>query len=495
MRKAATGAITITSTSSSPNNLDHQHAVVIGASMAGLLAARVLSDHFEQVTIIERDWPSEQIEPRKGVPQGRHVHILLMQGELILRDLFPDLYPTLAQEGAVPVASDEVQWYDAGLWKGPSPNPIKGYAASRPFLEQYVRRFVEARANVRFLHGCEVNGLYASKESRRITGVSLIHSNEDRRAETLTADLVVDASGRGSRAPQWLASLGYGSVAEDRVNVDVGYATRIYHHPPSFAPSWKLLLIYPTPPQEKRSGLVFPIEDDRWMVTLAGRLRDYPPDDEAGFVAYARSLPEPSLYEAIKEAEPVTPIVTYKYTANRWRHYERMSRLPDGFIVLGDAVCSFNPVYGQGMSVAALEAKLLDTCLRQHQKAHHNLAGLPRHFQQALVNVVKTPWRLSTGEDFRYPGTQGNRPFGMHLLHWYTRRVNELTASNPFVAGRFYHVLHLLEPPTTLFDPRVVWAVLRRELAERRLMLAAAPAAGQADARKSDNRTPVQSAR
>lgn len=178
------------STSSSPNDLNRQHAVVIGASMAGLLAARVLSDHFKEVTIIERDRLSEQVEPRKGVLQGRHVHILLMRGELILRELFPDLYTTLAQEGAVPVTSDEVQWYDAGLWKGSSPNPIKGYAASRPFLEQHVRRFVEARANVRFITGCEVNRLYTSKESRHISGVSLIHNKEDRREVILTADLV-----------------------------------------------------------------------------------------------------------------------------------------------------------------------------------------------------------------------------------------------------------------------------------------------------------------
>ncbi len=475
------------------HEFDRQHAVVIGASMAGLLAARVLSDHFEQVTILERDQLSEQREPRKGVPQGRHVHILLMRGELILRELFPDLYTALEQEGAVPVSSDEVQWYDGGQWKAASPNPLKSYAASRPFLEQYVRRFVEARANVRFLHGCEVNSLYANEDSKRITGVSLIRINEARREETLTADLVVDASGRGSRAPQWLASLRYGNVEEDNVTVDVGYATRTYRRPHSFAPNWKLLLIYPTPPQEKRSGLVFPIEDDCWMVTLAGRLHDYPPDDEAGFVAYARSLPEPSLYEAIKEAEPVTSIVTYKYKANRWRHYERMYRLPEGLVMLGDAVCSFNPVYGQGMSVAALEARLLDTCLRQRQKAHDNLVGLPRQFLQALANVVKTSWSLATGEDFRYPGTQGKRPFGIQLLHWYTRRVNELTASNPFVAGRFYQVLHLLKPSTTLFDPRIVWAVLHQELAQRRQTSAAAPAAAEADAPESNNHTPAQS--
>jgi 2-polyprenyl-6-methoxyphenol hydroxylase-like FAD-dependent oxidoreductase len=448
----------------------NQHAVVIGASMAGLLAARVLSEHFEQVTIIERDRLSEQVEPRKGVPQGQHVHILLMKGETILRELFPALYETFAQDGAVPLTSADVQWYDFGVWKAPSPDSIKAYCGSRPFLEQYVRRFLAARANVRFIDGCEVNRLCANEDHTRVMGVSLVHHSPERHEEDLAADLVVDASGRGSRAPQWLMSLGYDRVEETSVKVDVGYATRIYRRPSDLPLDWKLLIIFPTPPHEKRSGLVFPIEDDCWMVSLAGRLRDYPPADEAGFLEYARSLPEPSLYEAIKEAEPVTPIVTYKYAVNRWRHYERIARLPEGFVILGDAVCSFNPVYGQGMSVAALEAKVLDVCLRdqQRQGTRNDLAGFPQQFQQAIVKVVKVPWMLATGEDFRYPETEGKRPLGMNLLHWYTRRVNELTGSNPMVAGLFYQVLHLLKPPTVLFSPRVVWAVLSKELASHR---------------------------
>ena len=448
----------------------NQHAVVIGASMAGLLAARVLSEHFEQVTIIERDRLSEQVEPRKGVPQGQHVHILLMKGETILRELFPALYETFAQDGAVPLTSADVQWYDFGVWKAPSPDSIKAYCGSRPFLEQYVRRFLAARANVRFIDGCEVNRLCANEDHTRVMGVSLVHHSPERQEEDLAADLVVDASGRGSRAPQWLMSLGYDRVEETSVKVDVGYATRIYRRPSDLPLDWKLLIIFPTPPHEKRSGLVFPIEDDCWMVSLAGRLRDYPPADEAGFLEYARSLPDPSLYEAIKEAEPVTPIVTYKYAVNRWRHYERIARLPEGFVILGDAVCSFNPVYGQGMSVAAIEAKVLDVCLRdqQRQGTRNDLAGFPQQFQQAIVKVVKVPWMLATGEDFRYPETEGKRPLGMNLLHWYTRRVNELTGSNPMVAGLFYQVLHLLKPPTVLFSPRVVWAVLSKELASHR---------------------------
>jgi len=448
----------------------NKHAVVIGASMAGLLAARVLSEHFEQVTIIERDQLSEEVEPRKGVPQGRHAHILLMKGETILRELFPDLYETFAQDGAVPLTSADMRWYDFGVWKAPSPDPFKTYCGSRPFLEQYVRRFLAARANVRFIDGCEVNRLCANENHTRITGVSLVHHGPERHEEDLAADLVVDASGRGSRTPQWLMSLGYGRVEETSVKVDVGYATRIYRRPSHLPLDWKMLIIYPTPPLEKRGGLVYPIEDDCLMVTLAGRLRDYPPADEAGFLEYARSLPEPSLYEAIKEAEPVTPIVTYKYTANRWRHYERMARLPEGFVILGDAVCSFNPVYGQGMTVAALEARMLDVCLQdqQYQGTRNDLASVPQHFQQAIAKVVKVPWMLATGEDFRYPETGGKRPLGINLLHWYTRQVNELTGSNPMVASLFYQVLNLLKPPAVLFSPRVVNAVLRKQIASGR---------------------------
>jgi 2-polyprenyl-6-methoxyphenol hydroxylase-like FAD-dependent oxidoreductase len=448
----------------------NQHAVVIGASMAGLLAARVLSEHFEQVTIIERDRLSEHVEPRKGVPQGQHAHILLTKGETILRELFPDLYETFARDGAVPLTSADVQWYDFGAWRAPSPDPIKSYCGSRPFLEQYVRRFLAARANVRFIDRCEVNRLCATADHTRVIGVSLVHHSPERHEEDLAADLVVDASGRGSRAPQWLMSLGYDRVEETSVKVDVGYATRLYRRPSDRPLDWKLLIIYGTPPHQKRGGLVFPIEGDRWMVSLAGRLGEYPPADEAGFLEYARNLPEPTLYEAIQEAEPLTPVVTYKYAVNRWRHYERMRRLPVGLVILGDAVCSFNPVYGQGMSVAAHEAKVLDMCLRdqQHQGSGNELAAFPKHFQQAIVKAVKIPWTLATGEDFRYPETRGKRPLGINLLHWYTRRVNELTATNPMIAGLFYQVLHLLKPPTVLFSPRVVWVVLAKELASHR---------------------------
>lgn len=447
----------------------NQHAVVIGASMAGLLAARVLSEHFEQVTIIERDRLPQEAESRKGVPQGQHVHVLLAKGESILTELFPGLFEALAQDGATRLTYADVQWYHFGVWKGQFPSPIKVYSESRPFLEQYVRSSLAARGNVRFVDACEVNRLCANEDNSRVTGVSLRYRSGEQREEALATDLVVDASGRGSRAPQWLESLGYARVEETSVKVDTGYATRIYRRPSHLPIDWKMLMVYAMPPHEKRGGVVFPIEGDRWMVSLASRSGDYPPDEEDGFLDFARSLPQPDLYEAIKEAEPLTPIFTYKYSANRWRHYERMSRFPEGFVILGDAVCNFNPVYGQGMTVAALEAKILDACLRQQPRgASKEGNGFAQRFQKALVKAVEVPWQMATGEDFRYLETEGERPWGIRLLNWYTLRINELTASNPLVAAHFYQAMHLLKPPTILFDPRVVWAVLRQELASRR---------------------------
>ncbi|HEY6285344.1 MAG TPA: hypothetical protein VIX20_06760, partial [Ktedonobacteraceae bacterium] len=212
------------------------------------------------------------------------------------------------------------------------------------------------------------------------------------------------------------------------------------------------------------------IEGGYWMVTLGGWLRDYPPADDAGFLEFARNLDQPDLYEAIKQAEPLTPIAVYKYSANLWRHYERLSRLPEGFIVMGDAVCAFSPVYGQGMSVAAMEARTLDTCLRERQSCAGNThpTSFTQHFQRAIAREIKSAWMLATGEDLRYPETEGHRSLGTRLFSWYFRRVVGLTVSHPIVAVAFFQVWHLLKPMQSLFEPRIVWAVLSRELLSRR---------------------------
>ena len=459
------------------DTFDRRHAVVIGGSMGGLLPARVLSDHFAQVTVIERDRLTRDADPRKGVPQGRHVHGLLARGAVIMREYFPDLFRNLAQDGAIPVGTEDIRWNQHGVWMAPVPSPVKVLFQSRPFLEQHVRDQLAARDNVRIRDACEVSQLCAHND--RITGVVLRYRTREQHEEALSADLVVDTSGRGSRAPQWLNSLGYGNVQETSVKLDIGYATRVYRCPAPLPADWKGLFIYGRPPDDKRGGVILPIQGGYWMVTLVGSLRDHPPDDEAGFLEFARSLAQPDLYEAIKDAEPVIPIAVYKYSANRWRHYERMERLPEGLIIMGDAACSFNPVYGQGMSVAAIEAQSLDRCLREQEMfaGNNSVVGFTPRFQQAIARDIKTPWLLSTGEDLRYPGTQGKRSLRIRLLNRYMRRIIELTASDPYVTATLLRVRNLLKPLSALFQPRIILAVLRQELAAfRRQPTVTAPA-------------------
>ena len=444
-----------------------QHAVVIGASIAGLLAARVLSDHYERVTLIERD-RLEGMEVRKGVPQGRQLHVILSKGTAVIAELFPDLFLALLEGGATKIdTAADLRWYQFGVWKAQFSSGIGVYCESRPWLEGHIRQRVESLANVRVLDGHEVLRLNTSYDCRRMSGVQVRAVDGTCREEEVTADLVVDASGRGSQAPQWLKALGYGQVEESMVKVDLGYATRIYRRPKQFPANWKALVIYGTPPQEKRLGVVFPIEGERWNVLLGGLLKDYPPSDEAGFLEYARSLPHPDLYELIKDAEPLSPVATLRFPANRRRYYERMSRLPEGFVVMGDALCSFNPIYGQGMTVAAMEAETLQTCLQQRQRRQGDLAGFARQFQKAIAKTVAVAWMFTTSEDFRYPETEGKRPLGMGFFHWYLRRLLEATAENPRLTQSFYLVMHMLKPPMTLFAPRVLAAVLFKKAPPR----------------------------
>jgi 2-polyprenyl-6-methoxyphenol hydroxylase-like FAD-dependent oxidoreductase len=431
--------------------------------MAGLLAGCVLSDHFERVTMIERDCLSAGVEARKGVPQGRHIHGLLKKGESILTDFFPELFPALLQDGScdLDMAAD-MHWHQFGVWKAQFPSNITVYSQSRPFLEAHVRDCLSAKENVHIIDGCEVTQLCANSERTCITGVQLRHRNGARSDETLSADLVIDASGRGSQAPQWLTSLGYARVKEAIVKVDVGYASRVYRRPSPLPFDWKALLISPKAPQGKRAGLIVPIEGEAWMVTLIGWLKDYPPDDATGFLDYAHSLPVPDLYEAIKDAEPLTTIVTHKFPSNQRRYYERMSRFPAGFVVVGDALCSFNPAYVQGMTVAALEAYALLVCLQQQQNANpgRNTADLAHRFQRAVAKVVNESWLIATSEDFRYPETKGRRLPITKLINWYMGRIHELVSTDRRATLRFYEVMNMVKPPLALFEPHILFAVL-----------------------------------
>jgi 2-polyprenyl-6-methoxyphenol hydroxylase-like FAD-dependent oxidoreductase len=454
-------------TTPSNRKISHAHAVVIGGSMAGLLAARVLSERFERVTILEKDHFPATAENRKSVPQGRHVHGLLAGGFRAMEALFPDLKDELLSAGAeVGDVVGDGRWHQFGRYKARFDSGLEGITVSRPLLEATVRGRVLALPNVGVVEGARVRGLLTTADKSRVTGVRFQRSGGG--IEALQADLTLDASGRGSRTPAWLGALGYPPPAEDEIRIDMGYTSRCYRREPSDLGGDFGAIVTGTPPHERRTGTMLRIDGDRWHVTLGGFLGDRAPADEAGFLAFARSLPAPDVYDFLEGAEPVSEFATYRFPSSLRRRYERLVRFPEGVLVTGDAVCSFNPVYGQGMSVAALEALALRESLAEQGES---LDGLHRRFFHRAARVVDTPWGLAAGADFAYPEVEGKRPFGAALTNRYVAGLHAVAAHDEVVCRAFFEVLNLLAPPASLFRPRIALRVLRGRRPERRPVL------------------------
>ncbi len=426
------------------------HAVVIGGSMAGLLAARVLADHFNRVTVLERDRLPDGPEGRKGVPQARHVHVLLASGRQVLERLFPGLVDEYLNAGATEMDSArDIEWLTGAGWAVRFPSALRLVGATRDLIEWGVRRRVVADARIRVRSGIDVTGLVLDRSGRRTTGVTVTDRDAGSTSETVTADVVVDASGRGSKAPRWLEALGFEPPTETIVNSFLGYASRMVRRPAGWAADWSALHIQPAPPARKRGGLILPVEGGRWLVTLSGAGKDYPPSDEAAWAEFARSLPDPRFAAAVEAGEPLSPVVATRSTENRLRHYEKLGRRPEGFVVTGDAACAFNPVYGQGMSAAALGAMALDRSLGAGR-----LDGLARRFQRRLAGSNANAWLVATGEDYRYAEVEGPAPGLLtRLLHRYLDRVTRLATRNPKVRLRLLEVLQLTRSPSCLFHP------------------------------------------
>ncbi|HRQ40453.1 MAG TPA: monooxygenase [Chloroflexota bacterium] len=438
-----------------------KRAVVIGASMGGLLAARVLADHFEQVTLLERDTFPTGGENRKGVPQGRHAHAVLAQGLQIMEGYFPGLTERLISLGAdYGDVSYLVRWFHEGGCHQPTMSGVNAINISRPRLEAEVRARVLALPNVQAVEGCDVLGLLATPDNGRISGVRIIRRKAGSAEESLNADLVVDASGRGSRSPAWLEELGYERPSEEAVKVGVTYTSCQYRRKPEHIPGVNALVMAASP-ENPRVGVLLSQEGGRWMLTVAGYLGGQAKPDQASLLEFVRCLPNPAIYQVIKDAEPIGEPATHKIPSNLRRRYEQLTRFPQGYLVMGDALASFNPVYAQGMSVAAMEAAALDGCLAQGE------ARLAERFFKQAGKIIDIPWSTAVGNDLRFPEVEGPRNGMVRFINWYISKLHHAAQHDAVVSVAFLKVVNLVEPPPSVMHPRIMWRVLRGNLGAR----------------------------
>ncbi len=432
-------------------------AIVIGAGIGGLLVSRVLADRYLQVLVLERDTLPETGQHRKGIPQGRHVHGLMARGRTIIEALFPGITDELMSLGAIPAnMGKDVFWYQNGGYHCEADSETQTLLLGRPTLEGQIRTRLLERNNVSIKEGCAVQSLDFDDKRLSVTGVQAITGG---RTEALSADLVVDASGRGSQLPVWLRNAGFAPPVETRVGVEVRYATRLFKRSPGQMRG-KYGTVIVASPELKRGSVAIAQEGDRWLVTLAGRGGVQPPNDLRGFTEFARSLAAPEVHQLILDAEPVDDGAVYGFPQSQRRFYERLGAFPSGLLAFGDAICAFNPVYAQGMTVAALEALCLQQCLDDGTEQ------LASRFFQAIAKPVEAAWRMAASGDLRFSTAEYRPPRKVRAMNWYMDRFQIAARSESTVAAAFVEVVNFTEPPSTLLTPTIALRVLRGNIRE-----------------------------
>ena len=427
------------------------HAVVIGGGVAGLLAARVLADGFDTVTIIERDSIPDDTSTRRGVPQGQHVHVLETAGRDTFEDLFPGYGEDLLSSGGLIVdLMSDFHHYEKGDFLADGPNRMVMYNATRPLFEEILRRRVAARDDVDLRSRTQ---FITYRLDETATGVEGVTVRDERSRETaVPADLVVDASGRASKTPSWLDDHGFEAPAVEEVQIDLAYSTVLIDRP---GDDRRNFFVPPEPGRTRGVGM-FPVEDGHWQTTLLGVHGNHPPTEADELITFADALPIPVVGRLLDRHSWVSDEVAhYPFPSNRRLRYEALDRFPDDLVVIGDALCSFNPIYGQGMSVAALEALQL----------HHTLAsagrdGVGLRFFERAAEIVDSPWSIAVGGDFEFPDTTGPKPRGTDFVNWYLDRLVRAAHSDGKLREALIRVFMLERPPESLLRPGVVWRVL-----------------------------------
>jgi 2-polyprenyl-6-methoxyphenol hydroxylase-like FAD-dependent oxidoreductase len=447
-----------------------EHAVVIGAGLGGLLAARVLAERFERVTVIERDALPLADEPRRAVPQGRHCHTLLPSGQVCLEQLLPGILSELVAGGAPSYrAMGEVRYVAGAGELARGDTGRRAVLASRPFIEGHVRRRLAALPNVWLKDRCDAVGLVADERRERIAGVRVLRRAPGSAVEELPADLVVAATGRAARLSAWLEELGYPRPAEQRLGIDIVYATRPLRLRAGALGPDKMVLVLARP-ERPRGLFLFAEEHDRWRLSLYGYGGHHPPTDPDGFQEFVASVAPPDVAAAIAAGEPLAPVVAHRIPADLRRRYERLPRRPGGLLPFGDAICTFNPVYGQGMTVAAHEAIALRDCLAAGPE------NLERRFLCAAGRTIDDAWTLAVGADLAQPTVVGRRSARVRLVNAYLRRLLAAAAHDETLALAFIGVQVMFDRPRRLLRPGTVARVLTGGLRARRRPAAPATA-------------------
>jgi 2-polyprenyl-6-methoxyphenol hydroxylase-like FAD-dependent oxidoreductase len=433
--------------------MDRTQAVVIGASMAGLCAARVLAERFDRVVVLDRDALGQDPRPRALVPQGRHPHLLLPAGARLLEGWFPGLGDDLRRAGALDVdLCGDFLWHQAG---GTQRRPRSGLISptmSRPLLEWTVRQRVAGLANVDIRGSVRVEGLAIDTARGRVTAVNVAEGGG------VAADLVVDATGRSARTVQWVCGHGYPEPEVSVVEVDTRYVSRVYRRVDTPTRDWKAAAVIGEP-ETKRLAMMLPMEGDRWILSIAGLNGEVAPIDETALLAYARQFDSPVVAELIASGQALGEPVTHRFPANQRRHVERLRQFPLGWVLLGDAVCSFDPIYGQGMTSAAQQAEALGHALDRAGGVTRRFA---RRYFRAAGRIVGVPWSIAVGGDFAYPETTGKKPLGTDLLNRYMDRIVKAGQHDEDVVIRLNEVVALVRRPQALLSPSFALRVLAR---------------------------------
>lgn len=431
-----------------------RHAIVVGAGIGGLVAAKALSSYFEAVTVLERDaLPSEPIV-RSGTPQARQIHVLLRGGLDALIEFFPELETELEHAGAVRVRVGSQSLLEMPGFD-PFPRRDLGFdylCMTRPLVEFVVRRLVERQDNIALKSRCRVTQLLESADHAAAIGVRYDEAME--RSNELAADFIVDASSRGALTLALLDRLGFPRPQETEIGIDLRYATGMFEIPSNAPRDWRAVLHRPSI-QSRRGGLLVPVENNRWQVNLTGMHGEPMPESVADFVAFAGTLRTRTIHDAIEDAISVGPIYRFGFPCSLRRHFEPLDRFPDRLLPLGDVICQFNPAFGQGMSVVAQEVCVLRRLIEARALKADPFKGLASSFFAAIQDLLAAPWAVAES-DFVFEKTRGQRPNDFRRRLDFNSALQRVASEDATVHQIMSEVTHLLKPSSALRDPQIV---------------------------------------